>query len=85
MKVHAKPFVVDAQAALASDEGEVAAEFEQKCFEVADKGVLQFSLGIFVAQAEEFEDERVAHGLVGGEDVAGAWLRAFLKHGSLVS
>jgi hypothetical protein len=45
-EVHAIPLAADAQAALASDEGEVAAEFEQEGFEVADEGVFEFSLGV---------------------------------------
>ena len=54
------PIVVDAQAALASNEGEVAAEFEEKSFQMANEGVFEFGLGVLVAKAKEFEDERIA-------------------------
>ncbi len=83
-EVHAIPHSSDAQAALASDEGEVATEFEQEGFEVADEGVFEVGLGVFVAEVEELQHERVAHGFVGGEVVAGLRLRAFAEHGGLV-
>lgn len=84
-QVHAIPFVVKAQPALAADEGEVVAEFEQEGFELANEAVLQVGLGVFVAQAKEFEDERVADFLVGADGVAGLGLSAFGEHGGLVA
>ena len=38
-QVDAEPFVVDAQAALAADEAEIIAEFEEEGPEMADQGV----------------------------------------------
>jgi hypothetical protein len=84
-EVHAIPRAADAEAALASDEGEVAAEFEQEGFEVADEGVFEVGFGVFVAEVEEFEHERVAQGFIGAEGVAGLGLRAFAEHGGFVS
>ena len=70
-QVDAIPLVADAQPPLAADEGEVAAEFEQEGFEVADEGVLEVGLGVLVLQAEELEDERVLDFLLGRDGVAG--------------
>ena len=52
-QIHPIPFVVDAQPPLASDEGEVAAEFQQEGLKVANQGLLQLALGVFVAQAKK--------------------------------
>ena len=84
-EVHAIPHAADAQAALASDEGEVAAEFEQEGFEVAHEGVFEVGLGVFVLEVEEFEHERVADGFLDGERVGGPGLRAFAEHGGFVA
>ena len=54
-EVHAIPCAADAQAALASDEGEIAAKFEQEGFEVAHEGVFEVGLGVFVVEVEEFD------------------------------
>jgi len=83
-EVHAIPLAAHTEAALASDEGEVAAEFEQEGFEVADEGVFEVGLGVFVAEVEELEHERVAHGFVHAVGVAGLRLRAFAEHGGFV-
>ena len=72
-------------AALASDESEVASEFEQEGFEVADEGVFEFGLGVFVLEAEEFEDERVFDFLLGRDAVGRARARAFAEHGGFVA
>ena len=84
-EVHAIPHAADAQAALASDEGEVAAEFEQEGFEMAHEGVFEIGLGVFVLEVEEFEHERVAQGFIHSERVAGPGLRAFAEHGGFVA
>ena len=83
-EVHAIPDIADAEAALASDEGEVAAEFEQEVFEMADERVFEVGLGVFVLEIQEFEHERIAHGFVHGEGVAGLGLLAFAEHGGFV-
>jgi hypothetical protein len=48
-QIYAIPFVVDSQAALAADEGEIIAQFEKKGFQVADESVFEVGLGVFVA------------------------------------
>jgi hypothetical protein len=65
-KIDAIPFAADAQPALATDEGKVAAELEQEVLKVPQERFLEVSLGIFVFQPKEFENERVAHFFVGG-------------------
>ena len=71
-EVDAVPGVADAQAALAGDEGEADAEFEEEGFEVADQCGFQIVLGEIVAEVEKFEDEGVFEGGGGGEGVSGA-------------
>jgi hypothetical protein len=83
-QVHAIPLVVDAQPPLTADEGQVAAEFQQEGFQMPDERVLQFRLGVFVAQIEELQHQRIADRFVGGERVAGRGFRAFLEHRGLV-
>jgi hypothetical protein len=84
-QIYAIPFVVDAQAALATDEGEVVAQFEEKGFEVADERVFKIALGILVAQAEEFKDEGMSDFLVGADAIAWLRLGTFAEHGGLVT
>ena len=84
-QIHTIPFVVDAQAALAADKGEVVAQFQKKGFEVADEGILQVALGILIAQAEKFEDQGIADFLIGRDGVARLWLGALGEHGGLVA
>lgn len=72
-EVHAIPLATDAQAALASDEGKVAAEFEQEGFKMPDESIFKIGLGLFVFEAEEFKDERVLDFFLRRDAVGGAW------------
>jgi len=57
-RLYAIPFVVDAQAALAADKGEVVAQFQKKGFEVADEGIFQVALGYFIRAGREIRGPR---------------------------
>jgi hypothetical protein len=83
-EVDSIPLVADAEAALAADEGELAAELEQEGLEVVDERFLQVVLGILVLEAEELQDQRVAHLVVGREGITGLGLPAPGEHGGLV-
>lgn len=83
-EIHAIPSATHTQAALASDKGEVAAEFEQEGFKMSNEGVFEIALRVFVFQIQKLEHQRIAHGLIDGESVAGLRLRAFAEHRSLV-
>src|SRR5213594_3294660 len=78
------PLVADPEAALAADEGEVAAEFEQEGLEVVDERFFQVVLGVLVLEAEELQDQRIAHLVVGREGITGRGLPAPGEHGGLV-
>jgi hypothetical protein len=66
-KIDAIPFAADAQPALATDEGEVAAELEQEVLKMPQERLFEIGLGVFVFQSEKFENERVAHLFIGGD------------------
>ena len=66
-KIDAIPFAADAQPALATDEGKVAAELEQELLKVPQERFFKVALRIFVFQPEEFENERIAHFIIGGD------------------
>ena len=83
-QVHAIPVVADAQAALAADEGEVVAEFEQEAFQMADEGFFQLGLGVFILQVEELQDERIFDSSSGRDGVSRLGLCALREHGGLV-
>jgi hypothetical protein len=42
-----------------SDECEIAAEFEEECFELGDKRAFELGLGVFAFEVEELEDVRL--------------------------
>jgi hypothetical protein len=66
-KIDAIPFTADAQSALATNEGEVAAELEQEVLKVPQQRLFEIGLRVFVFQSEKFENERVAHLFIGGD------------------
>lgn len=68
-QVYPIPFAADAQAALATDEGEIAAEFHEEGFEMADEGVFEVCFRVFVPEVEELEDEGVADFRVGDSEI----------------
>jgi hypothetical protein len=49
-QIDAEPFVVDAEPLLASDEGEIIAEFQQERLQVVDQRLFEVALGIFVLE-----------------------------------
>ena len=63
-QVDAEPRVVDSQSALATDEGEVVAEFQQEVGQVLDQRLLQVGLRVLVLEVEELEHERVVNRLL---------------------
>lgn len=83
-EIDAIPDAADSEAALAADEGEVAAQLQQEGLQVVAESILQIGFRVFVFEIEELEHERIAQGLVHGEGVAGLRLRAFLEHGGFV-
>ena len=57
--------LVDGDALLAGEEGEVAAELDDEALELGEDGRLQILLGVGVGQPEEVQDVRVTEGQVG--------------------
>lgn len=84
-QVYPIPFVVDSQPALASNKREVVTEFEEKGFEMTDERIFEFALRILVAEAEEFEDERVSDFLIRADGIAGLRFGALRQHRRLVA
>ena len=84
-EVHAIPLVVDAQPPLTANERKVVAQLKEESFKVANEGILQIGLGVFVAQAKKFEDERMADFLIGADGVAGPGFGPLGEHGGLVA
>ncbi len=83
-EIDAEPLIADAQTALAADECEVVAEFEEEGLEMGDQGVFEFGFGVFVLEAEEFEDEGVFDLLFRGKKVAGRFFVALDEHGGFI-
>jgi hypothetical protein len=65
---------VAGDALLPRDEAEPFAEFEQELLQVVDDGLLEIALVPVgaVGQAEEFEDERILHDVLRGDDFLAA-------------
>jgi len=64
-EIDAIPLIPDPAVSLTSDECEVSAKLEEEGLEVVDERLFQIVLGVLVLEAEEFEDERITHFLVG--------------------
>jgi hypothetical protein len=76
--------VINSQAALTAHKGKVIAQLQQEGFQMLGERGFEVALGIFVAQAQEFEHERMTDFFVGTDGVARRGLRALGKHGGLV-
>jgi hypothetical protein len=68
-QVHPKPLMADPQPFLSADKRKFVAEFQQESFKVSDERVFQIAFGVFVFEAEKFEDERIADFFVGGNRI----------------
>ena len=58
-EVDAKPRIVDTQSALPTKERKVVSQFQEEVGKVADESVFQIGFGVFVFEAEKFENEWV--------------------------
>ena len=61
--------MADPQPLLSADKRKLVAKFQQECFEVPDERVLQIAFGVFVLEAEKFEQQRIADFLVSGNSI----------------
>lgn len=77
--------VVQLQTALAADEGEVVAEFQQEIGQMLDQRLFEIGFGVFVLEVEKLQDERVLDGLLGRDDIARFGVLGFPEQGSLVA
>ena len=66
-EIDAIPFAADSQSALTTDESKISTELEQEVLEMPQERFFKIGLRIFVFQPEEFENERVAHFIIGGD------------------
>src|SRR5271157_4517899 len=57
-QVDAVPFIPDAQALLASDEGEVVAEFEQEVLKMKSESLFQCGFRILILQTQKLKHQR---------------------------
>ena len=83
-EINTKPVVVETKPPLAADEGEVVTQLQQKIGEVADKCLLQVSLGILILEVQEFENERVLDGLFRSDCIGRFGGCGLLQHVGLV-
>lgn len=79
-ELDAEPHVVEPQALLPTDRGEVAAQFEQECLEVSDEGILEVALRVLVPEVEELEHQGVFDLLCHRHGVAGIRLLTLQEH-----
>ena len=84
-QIDPEPLIVDPQPALAADEGEIVAEFQQEVFEVADQRLFEVAFRILIFQVEKFQDEWVLDLLLGGKCVTGLAFCPLREHGRLVA
>ena len=83
-KIDAAPSVADAETPLSSYEREIAAELEEKVFEVPDERIFELRLRVFVAQAEELQNERILQLVLRRECIGGPTAIALGGHRGLV-
>ena len=76
--------VIDAQAALPADEGEVSAEFKQEVFQALDQGGFELAFGVLVLEFEELQNIGVLDRLFWCAQVLGPGDGTLGQHGSLV-
>src|SRR5579863_4115485 len=59
-EVHPVPFVTDPQTFLPGHEREIVAEFKQEMLKMTNQSIFEVGLRVFVAQAEELQNEWIA-------------------------
>lgn len=69
-QVYTEPGVINAEAPLPADEGEIVAELQQEVSEVLNQRGLEIRLRVFVLHIEEFEYKRIANCLFGRQQIA---------------
>ena len=84
-QIDAIPFVADAEAALPADESEIAAELHEKPFDMPDERFFDVGLGVFVLEAEKFEDVWIFDFFLRRDRIFGFCLRALGEHFRFVS
>ena len=83
-EIDAEPVVANPQAALSTNEAEVAPQFEQESLEMADERLFEIALGVLVSESEELEHERILDLLLRRHSVAWPKARTALEHRGLV-
>jgi hypothetical protein len=78
------PLVADPEPLLTSHEGEVASQFEEEFFELADQRCFEVVLRVFVLQLEELQHERILDLFLGREFITRLGRAPLAEHGRLV-
>src|SRR4051812_27015313 len=84
LPINVVPLAANAEPALPSDEGEVAAELEEEALELRDERGLDLGFAVLVLEIEEFEDVRILDFLLRRDDVVWRARLPFAKHGRFV-
>jgi len=83
-QIDPEPGVVQPQAALAADEGEIVAQLEQEIRQMLDQCALHPGFGVAVVKVQELQDEGVLDGLLRGHPVARHGQRSLFQQSGLV-
>jgi hypothetical protein len=82
-QVHPIPFVTNAQAFLAANETEIAAELKEKGLKMPYKCFLQVGFGIFILESEKLQEIRVFDLFIGTDRIFGRRYFPFLSMAAL--
>ncbi len=53
-EINTVPLIADPETFLTADKGEIVAQFQQEALHVADEGLFQVKLRVFILEIEEF-------------------------------
>ncbi len=84
-QIDAIPFIADAETALSANKSEIAAELQEKPFQMQDERFFDFALRVFVFESEKLQNVRVFDLLLSRDRIFRLGVAAFAQHFGFVS